>query len=121
MMESPLPGNIGRTGQLRRRRAGVLFAALGAAVTIALVIAGASRWWRMAVFPFLWFGALGFIQAQARTCVAFAARGMCELEDGRSMPLDEATAARMKVRARGVMVKSTVIAAAITLGVVVVG
>ena len=42
-----------------------------------------SRWWYLAVFPLLWVSALGFLQARQRTCVAFAARGVCELDDGR--------------------------------------
>ena len=114
-MEHSLPGNIGRVGQLRRRYAGAIFLALALGVIIALVVGGASRWWRLVAFPFLLVGALGFIQAQARTCVALAARGVCELDDGAAAPLDDATAARVKVRARGVLVRSTLLAAAITL------
>ena len=114
-MERTLPGNIGRLGQLRRRYAGAIFLALALGVIIALGVGGASRWWRLAAFPFLLVSALGFIQAQARVCVAFAARGACELDDGKPSPLDDATAALMKVRARGVLVRSTLVAAAITL------
>jgi ferric-dicitrate binding protein FerR (iron transport regulator) len=121
MMESALEGNIGPVGQTRRRRAGVLFLALALLLMVVLALAGVSRWWRLAIFPFLWVGALGLIQAQARTCVAFAARGACELDDGSSRPLDTATAVRMKVRARGVMVRSTLLAAVVTVLAVAIG
>ena len=113
-MESTLTGNIGPAGQRRRRRAGVLFVALALVLLAGLMFSGASRWWRLGAFPLLWVGALGFTQAQARTCVAFAARGACELDDGTSSPLDAATAARMKVQARAVMTRSTLLAAAVT-------
>src|SRR5262245_41969077 len=120
-MEHTASGNIGRIGQQRRRRAGVVSLLLALIGFTALALNGAGRWWHLVLFPFLWVGALGFIQAQARTCVALAARGTCELDDGRAAPLDEPTAARMKVQARGVMVRSTVLAAAVTALAVLVG
>jgi hypothetical protein len=120
-MERTASGNIGRLGQRRRRRAGVVSLVLAVIVFAVLAMNGMGRWWHLALFPFLWVGALGFIQARARTCVALAARGTCELDDGSAAPLDEATAARMKVQARGVMVRSTVLAAAVTALAVWVG
>jgi hypothetical protein len=53
------------------RRSRLLFGAGGLAVAvvlgIALVAAGASRPWRLALFLPLWLAALGFFQARGRT------------------------------------------------------
>jgi hypothetical protein len=76
--------------------------------------AGAARWWRLAAFPVLWLAAIGMFQARARTCVAHAAKGTCELDDGRQVPADAETAARMRIQARSVMRQSIVAAAGVT-------
>jgi hypothetical protein len=107
-------GNIGRRGQRQRFIIGVVNLAVAATILALLYQAGATRWWRLAVFPLLLLAAIGVFQARARTCVAHAAKGTCELEDGSTRPADAETAARMRVRARSVMRQSILAAAAVT-------
>src|SRR5258706_14963235 len=81
MTSSPLHlSNIGPRGQRQRRTAGLVGLALTAALTVALYQIDASRWYRLAGFPLIWFGALGVMQAHAQTCVALAARRTCDAE-----------------------------------------
>ena len=107
-------GNIGLRGQRQRLIVGVVNLGVAAIIFALLYQGGTARWWRLAVFPILWLAAIGILQARARTCVAHAAKGTCELDDGRRVPADGATAARMRVRARGIMVQSIAAAAGVT-------
>jgi hypothetical protein len=107
-------GNIGRRGQRQRFIVGVVNLAIAVVILALLFQAGAARWWRLSAFPLLLLAAIGVFQARARTCVAHAAKGTCELDDGSRVPADAETAARMRVRARGVMVQSIAAAAGIT-------
>jgi hypothetical protein len=108
-------GNINIAGQRQRRRAGLIMLALGLLLIVSLMMMGAGRWWYLAVFPFLWVSALGFVQARQRTCVAFAARGMCELDDGRRAALDPDAAAILKKRGHVIMWRSAAVAGAATV------
>src|SRR5262245_26379592 len=107
-------GNIGRRGQRQRLIGGIVNLAIAVAILAFLYQADAARWWRLAAFPLLLLGAIGVFQARARTCVAHAAKGTCELDDGSRVAADAETAARMRVRARGVMRQSIAAAAAVT-------
>jgi hypothetical protein len=111
-------GNIGVSGQRQRRRAGVVMLALALLLVIVLEMTPASRWWYLAVFPFLWVSALGFLQAQQRTCVAFAARGVCELDDGQRSTLDPDTAGILRKRGHVIMWRSAAVAGAATVAAV---
>jgi hypothetical protein len=58
--------NIG----LRQRRQRLLYGLVMLVVGLAVVVmdlAGASRWWLVAVFAFFWVGALGVLQARGHT------------------------------------------------------
>jgi hypothetical protein len=59
--------NIGPKGIRRRRTFGLVTALLGVALLALLSAWGASRPWRLAVFPFFWMGALGWLQAREKT------------------------------------------------------
>ncbi len=59
--------NIGPRERRRRLAGGVVILAAGAGVALALVFAGANRWWRLSVFSPFWLGALGIFQARAGT------------------------------------------------------
>jgi hypothetical protein len=107
-------GNIGRRGQRQRLIVGVVSLAVAVAILALLYQAGAARWWRLAAFPLLLLAAIGVFQARARTCVAHAAKGTCELDDGSRVAADPDTARRMRRRARGVMLYSFVAAVVVT-------
>jgi hypothetical protein len=59
--------NIGSGGQQRRMRLAMM--ALVAAASLAGVLfgLGAPRGWRLVLFPPLWIGLLGFLQAREKT------------------------------------------------------
>jgi hypothetical protein len=108
-------GNIGAAGQRQRRRAGSIMLALALLLVVLLAMTGASRWWYLALFPFLWVSALGFVQAQERTCVALAARGVCELDDGRRSALHPDAAGVLRKRGRTIMWRSAAVAGTATV------
>jgi len=106
-------GNIGPRG--RRQR--LLLAAMTVAVAGALLFwmgqAGANRWWRVATFPLLWLAAVGVLQARARTCIAFAARGTCDSDAGVGELTPEA-ADLLRQRAKSIVRMGTILAAILT-------
>src|SRR5256885_1731646 len=115
MTSSPLHlANIGPRGQRRRRMAGLIGVALTAALIVALYQIDASRWWRLAGFPLIWFGALGMMQAHAQTCVALAARRTCDA-DLADRGLTDADAEILAGRGRTILRRATIVAAATTL------
>lgn len=59
-----LAQNIGPGGQRRRYLLGGALLAVGVAAATALVLGGAPRGWRLALFLPFWAGGLGFFQAR---------------------------------------------------------
>jgi hypothetical protein len=107
-------GNIGPKGQRQRRVMGTLSLGLAGALLVWLDWSGVSRWWRPALFPPLWLGLAGLIQAQQRTCVALAARGTCDADAGISAMTEE-TARLFRVRGRHITRWVTILAVLLTL------
>src|SRR6187431_1170147 len=62
-----ITANINRAGQRKRLIGGIASIVIGVMLLVLLHQTGASRWWRLLVFPSFWLGSLGVIQAQART------------------------------------------------------
>ena len=104
--------NIGPTGQRQRRLLGTASLAGTVVALLALERFELGRWWRLATFPLWTLGALGFMQAQARTCVAFAAQGTCDPEIGRLTPTELQSLAR---RGSAILRNAALIASAVTL------
>ena len=71
------------------------------------------RSWRVVLFPFWGVAALGFLQAQARTCVVLAAQGTCDEEIVR--PLDDTERDALARQAKLIVGRVVMIAAALTL------
>ena len=107
-------GNIGNSGRRQRRVVGVIGVAAAGSLLFWLVQADASRWLRLLIFPVLWLGAVGLLQARARTCIAFAARGTCDLDAGISEMTPEIARA-LRSRARSITRVATLISAILTL------
>lgn len=107
--------NIG-PGETRKRRVmGIAALAAGAALAFGLVAAGAPWWSRAAVFLPVWLAALGLLQARERTCVALAARGVCNMDSG-ELPIEDETAAReLRDKARRINRRAMLVAALVTL------
>ena len=101
----------------RRKRLVAGVVGLGVAGVAAIgLFAFQSPWpWRFLVFPPAWIGALGFLQASQRTCVALAARGVSNFDEGECPLSDPHAAAALKARSGRIIRWATLIAAAATL------
>ena len=108
------PTNLGPSGTRQRLLFGTITLAVATAALFWLEQSGVSRWWRMAVFPLLWFGVVGLLQARARTCIAFAARGTCD-RDADIKELTPEAADFLRQRARSISRRTTLFAAILTL------
>ena len=113
-MAAPSPlANIGPKGQRQRRLLGAAAVVAGIVVFILLSRSGMARWWRVALFPFWVVAALGFLQAQARTCVVLAAQGTCDGEIARH--LDDIERGALARQAKSIVRRVALIAAALTV------
>ena len=59
--------NISPRGRRRRARSGVATLALGVAGALLLALSSADPLWRLGLLPLFWSGALGVLQARAKT------------------------------------------------------
>ena len=114
MVESADLINIGPAEQRKRRIVGLAGIVMASAFLIWLARSHAVRWWRVGTFPMLWMGTLGFLQAHAKTCVLFAARGVCVDARGRSM-LNATDRLILAARGRTIVRRATIIAVIATL------
>jgi hypothetical protein len=111
--------NIGVKGRQRRAFLGWVAFGFGLALAAGLVISGADWWWRWAVFfPFAAAG-VNWRQAVEKTCVAFALQGARDLEAGEGyQPVaDKALLSLQRRRAVGVILRGTLIGAAMLVPV----
>ena len=106
-------GNIGPSGRRQRLLVGSIALAAAVAWLLTFDHSGTSRWWRVGAFPLLWLGAVGILQARARTCIAFAARATCDPDAGLT-ELTTAVADQLRQRARTIVRLATLIAAVVT-------
>lgn len=109
--------NIGPRGIRLRRITGAIGIGLGLVFAVAVVWTDSPRAWRVLAFAPFFSGALGLLQARAKTCVAFAARGIHD-DDAEAAPpgLDDAAIEAALARtARRIRVQSLVVAALLTL------
>jgi hypothetical protein len=107
--------NIGPGERRKRRVMGIAALAAGAGVAFALVASGAPWWSRAVVFFPVWLAALGLLQARERTCVALAARGVCNMDDGERPVEDETAARELRDKARRINSRAMLLAAIVTL------
>ena len=107
--------NIGPREQRKRRLLGIVSLTVGVAVAFVLVVYGAPRWWRLVVFFPVWLAGLGLLQARARTCIALAARGTCNMDAGEERVTDESLVAQLRVKARQINRRALITAVVITL------
>ena len=107
--------NIGPDERRKRRLMGVAALAAGAALAFALVAFGAPWWSRAVVFFPVWIAALGLLQAREQTCVALAARGLRNMDDGEVPVEDEGIARELREKARHINRRAMLVAAIVTL------
>jgi hypothetical protein len=107
--------NIGPRERRKRRVLGVVSLTVAVGVAFVLVAFGAPRWARLVVFFPLWMAGLGLFQARERVCIALAARGVCNMDAGERPVADPALAARLREKASALHRRALLVAAAITL------
>jgi hypothetical protein len=94
---------------------GMVMVAVTILAVVVLVAADVPRWWRVLVaFPALG-AALGIFQARAQTCVALAARGLENMDDGDAVVGDDRRLSQMRVQSRQVYAQSVTAAAIVTV------
>lgn len=106
--------NIGPRERRKRRLLGIVSLTAAVGVAFVLLAFDAPRWSRLVVFFPLWMAGLGLLQARDKTCIALAARGVCNMDAGEEPVLDGALAARLREKAAAVHRRSLLVAAAIT-------
>lgn len=111
--------NIGPRERRKRRLLGIVSLTVAVGVAFVLVVYGAPRWSRLVVFFPLWMAGLGLLQAREKTCIALAARGVCNMDAGEETINDRALAARLREKAAAVHRRALLVAAAITVVVLI--
>jgi hypothetical protein len=107
--------NIGPRERRKRRVMGIAGLALGALLAFALVVLGAPRPWRAVIFFPIWIAALGLLQTREQTCIALAARGLRNMDDGEEAIEDEGQAEELRAVARRINRRALMMAAIVTL------
>jgi hypothetical protein len=108
----PVIANIGPRGQQRRRMLGFVSLAAGLLLIIMLNQVDTAPGWGLIAFLPFWGSALGVLEARERTCVALAARGSRDLDDGEMPVVHSAEREKLRQQARRIQ------AAAVVVGVV---
>ncbi|HXD98692.1 MAG TPA: hypothetical protein VN646_19230 [Candidatus Acidoferrum sp.] len=106
--------NIGPIGRRWRMTVGVALLIVGVAGAALLVLLGADRGARLAVFAPFFGAAIGLLQARDHTCVMLAARGQCEIGRGLGPVADSWLVGQLRRQAREVILESVVVAAFLT-------
>ena len=111
--------NIGPREVRKRRLMGIVALTAGVGLAFLSVIFQAPRWSRLLVFFPIWLAGLGLFQAREKICIALAARGVCNMDAGEESIADRALAARLREKASAVHRRALLVAAAITVVVLV--
>jgi hypothetical protein len=107
--------NIGPRERRKRRLMGVVALTAGVGAAFVLVVYGAPRLSRLVIFFPIWMAGLGLLQSREKTCIALAARGVCNMDDGEESIVDEKLAGQLRDKARQINRRALITAAAITL------
>lgn len=106
--------NIGPKERQKRLIVGVAGFVVGV-IGFALMRAASAPWWaNLALLPIFFAGATGLIQWREKTCVAFARRGVRNLDDGIMPITDEAEREALRERAAKISLQAFVIGALAT-------
>ena len=114
-MTSSAAINIGPREQTKRRMLGVVALTIGVGAAFILVIFSAPRLWRVVIFFPIWMAGLGLMQAREKTCIALAARGACNMDEGEKQLLDDEQVKELKLRARRINRRALITAILITI------
>jgi len=103
--------NIGPRERRRRLVGGVFLLLVTACVAGCLIWFEAPRPWRLLVFLPAWAAAIGFFQVSEQTCVALAARGLRNMDQGDQEIADPQELERVRAQSRQVYLRATLSAA----------
>jgi hypothetical protein len=107
--------NIGPRERRKRRLMGVVALTVGVGLAFVLVIFQAPRWSRAVVFFPIWIAGLGLIQSREKTCIALAASGKRNMDDGEESLEDETLIEQLRDKARRINRRALITAGASTL------
>ena len=88
---------------------------IGVGAAFVLVIFNAPRWWRLVIFFPIWIAGLGLMQAREQTCIALAARGVCNMDDGEKRLSDDEQVKELQLKARRINRRALITAILITI------
>lgn len=112
-MSDTVCANIGPRQRQRRLVGGVFFLVIAIGVAAAVIVFNAPRPWRVLVFLPAWAAAIGFFQVRAKTCVALAARGLKNMDEGDEEVTNPLELETLRAQSRGVHIRAIVSAAAV--------
>ena len=107
--------NINTAERRKRLTSGGVMFGIGVAVLAALMLSGASHWWRLVLFLPFAGAASGFFQWKDKTCVGLSARQSRKLGDKMEKIEDAAELAQVRRQANRVQVKSLITGLVLTL------
>jgi hypothetical protein len=107
--------NIGPRERRKRRLLGVVALTVGVSLAFLLVIMQAPRWSRAIIFFPIWIAGLGLLQSRERVCIALAASGKCNMDEGEEGIDDESAIEKLREKARRINRRALITAAAITV------
>ena len=106
--------NIGPLQRRQRIDIGAVLLAASVAGAVVLFGVGGSRLWRLALFFPLLGTALCFFQVREKTCVALAAKGVLNLDEGEKQVTDGKALEAMRKQSQRVWLHSVLVAGAAT-------
>ena len=107
--------NIGPRERRKRRLLGIVALTVGVALAFVLIVYAAPRWSRLVIFFPIWIAGLGLMQAREKTCIALAARGLCNMDAGEEELEDERLIEQLRDKARRIHRRALLTAVAITV------
>ena len=103
-------------GQIQKRRnTGVVAAVLALAFLAIALILHWPVFFRLPAFLFFWIAGLGFFQAQQKTCVAFAAKNIINMDEGEKPVRDAEFLKKIHNKAKGIHKSALIFALILTL------
>jgi hypothetical protein len=107
--------NIGPKQIQKRLGVGVV-ATILTLLFLSVTILTHEPWWaRLPVFMGFWVAGLGFFQAQQKTCVAFAAKNVINMDQGEKPVSDADFLTKIRRKAKGIHRQALIWALALTL------
>jgi hypothetical protein len=122
LLDAGVCANIGPRERRLRNITGVIGTTVSILFASALLEVHASRPWRLVLAVPVYTAAIGFLQARAHTCVAFARKGIRVLGDSRTgaeQVVDEAMRQQIARQARKVYLQTLAVTAGVVLAALV--